>query len=80
MANDKSGVSDEIEVVINASGEERGMPEGAKGPDPEEWEDPEDRDEPEFVPAVGGVVKGPDPAQWSDEARAERGAVTVTEE
>lgn len=76
MANDKSGVSDDVEAVLNASGEERGPVEGSKGPDPEVWDDPEARDEPEFVPA-DEEPKGPDPAQWSEEARAARGASDV---
>lgn len=47
-----------------------------KGPDPEQWADPEARVELPFVPAEDRV-KGPSIFEWSAEAREERGAEIV---
>jgi hypothetical protein len=65
MADDKNGVTDAVEAVLN--GDATGPDPDAKGPDPDQWPSDEretSRRKVDTFDPGDGEVKGPHPDQW----------------
>lgn len=75
-AVNRSGLLDGANVEVGDPADFAEQDAYDSGPAPEQWADPEGREELPFVPAVDRV-KGPSVTEWSTEAREERGAEIV---
>lgn len=75
-ATNRTGISDGANVEVGHPDDFAARDDFDSGPDPEQWDEPEARDEYDYVPAEDRV-KGPSITEWSEEARAERGAEIV---